>query len=338
MTHASLIRGALEQQMSRGLPGGGIIEFEFAPAGWLKADGEPRLADWRAYHHTPPITECESCTGSGRVAGKTAVGKKCAACAGTGEGGKRTRMPSVTTLLDAICPKPGIPPWSEARGIEGAVEAVRRGEIDPDDRESVALAVDTVRALRLGADRARDDAADRGLNVHALLQEYMTTGEPPNPAEHPEAHWGYIRALTRWLVKYDPEPVAIEQLVCHPEDGYAGRLDLRAIVGGRLITYDAKTQERGGIYSGAHLQVNLYERAAVRCGDKPADGLTVVVFDSFGDYAEMPADHGDDLVDLALDFYRAIKPIDSACMSRNYAVRKAREAAEAAPAAEAIAA
>lgn len=336
-THPSLIPGALEQQKTRGLPDGGIIEFEFAPAGWLKPDGNVRLADWRAYYYTPPITECGPCSGTGRVVGKTPRGKKCAACEGTGEGGKRARMPSVTTLLDAICPKPGLPPWSEARGIEGAIEAVRRGEIDPDDADSAALAVDTVRRLRLGAERARDDAADRGLNIHALLEHYMKTGEPPNPADHPEAHWGYIRALTRWLVEHDPEPVAVEELVCHPEDGYAGRLDLRAIVGGRLITFDAKTQENGGIYLGAHLQVTLYERGAIRCGAEPADALMVVVFDSHGEYDQMAADHGPDLVDIALEFHQSIKPIDSACTSRNSARKRARER-EAALAAEPIAA
>jgi hypothetical protein len=264
------VPGALERMLRRELPDGAVIEFEEAPAGWLTKDGEIRRKDHRAYYFTPASSECGPCDGSGRVAGKRPnTTKQCPGCKGTGDPGRRTRKTSVTTALDAICPKPGLQPWYEARGIEGAIEAVRLGLIDPFDPASAAMAVDMVRSRRLGADRARDDAADRGLNVHACLEHYMLTGEPPNPADHPVEHWGYLRALTRALLLLDPEPVAVEQLVCHPEDGYAGRLDLRARINGRLTTVDAKTQERGGIYMAAHAQVNLYERAASVAATSP---------------------------------------------------------------------
>lgn len=327
--HPSLIPGALEEQKSRVLADGSVIEFEFAPAGWLTKAGEPRFKDWRAYFY---VTGCEDCTGGGRVPGKRdGTTKQCPACKGTGR--PRRRYPSVTTQLDAVIPKPGIPVWAEARGIEGAIEAVRRGLIDPHDPASVARAVEEVRAARLGADRARDVAADRGLNVHACLEHYMLTGSPPNPVDHPVEHWGYLRGLTRFLLKTDPEPEAVEQLVVHPEHGYAGRLDLRARfpkLGIGLATVDAKTQERGGIYLGAHAQVNLYERAAVRCGDEPADRLFVVVFDADGEFRMMPADHPSEFADAALAWCAQARPVDSMCESANRAARKAREEATAA--------
>lgn len=291
-----LIPGAMQESKSREIPDLGLIEFEFAPAGWLAKNGQPRLRDWRAYYFTPLD-------------------------------GKRGRFPSVSTMLDAIFPKGGLPVWTEARGIEGAVEAVRRGEIDPQNAASAARAVDTVRALRLGADRARDDAADRGLNVHACLETYNLTGEPPNPADHPEEHWGYLRALTRWLLKADPEPVAIEQLVAHGGDGYAGRLDLRARIGGLLTTVDLKTSERGQIFAQAHVQAALYERAAVWCGDEPASAMTVVVCAADGEFREMPCAADERAVDAALAWYRCSRPIDSVCESANRAEKKARAAA-----------
>lgn len=319
--------GALQEHKTRTLPDGSLLEFEFAPWGWLTADGERRRTDHRAYYLTPGCG-CNGCEGGGRVPGKRdGTTKQCPACRGTGA--KRTRLPSVTTLLDAICPKPGIPPWAEARGIEGAIEAVRLGLIDPHDPASVEMAVGLVRSNRLGADRARDEAAGRGLNVHACLEHYMRTGSPPDPSTEPVEHWGYLQAMTRWLLKVDPEPegAAIEQLVAHPELGYAGRLDLRARCGGLLVTFDAKTQERGGIYIGAHLQVNLYERAEVRCGGEPADLLKVVVFAANGEYREMAADHRPELIDAALDFYREAKPVDSLCASHNRVEVAARKAA-----------
>lgn len=330
----STIPGAFERSITREFEDGSKAEFEEAPAGWLTKDGEVRKKDHRAYYFTPAQKACEPCEGAGRVPGaRPNRDKQCPDCKGTGEAGRRSRFVSVTTALDSVCPKPGLYPWSEARGIEGAVEAVRLGLINPHDPASVAAAVETVRRKRLGADRARDDAAARGLNVHACLEHYMLTGSPPNPAEHPREHWGYLRALTRWLLAEDPEPVSVEDIVAHPDDEYAGRLDLRARLPKQacpLATVDAKTQENGGIYMAAHAQVNLYERAARRIGDPPADRLFVVVFAANGDYRMMPADHPDSFVMAALAWMRAAKPVDSLCERENRRERDARREAVAA--------
>ena len=285
----STVPGAMEHVLSREVPDG-LIEFEEAPVGWLKKDGEPRQAPWRAYHWTPT-------------------------------GGKRTRLPSTTTLLDDILSKGGLPPWAEARGIEGAIQAVRLGLVGPDTAPEEA--VEIVRSNRLGADQAKREAADRGINVHALLEAYMRTGSAPRLKDHPVEHHGFIQGLARWLLEADPEPKSVEELVVHPEDGYAGRLDLRAIIGSELVTCDAKTQERAGIYTTAHYQVNLYERAAVRCGDDPADRLMVVVFSADGEFREMSASHDDLRIKAALEHYRGQKPITSACESANRAEKKA---------------
>lgn len=317
--------GALSEQKARRLVDGGLIEFELAPAGWLMPNGERRRWDWRAYHYTPAPVDCD-CEG-GRRFDRSARGRRCQDCNGTGVVAKRVRLPSVSSVLGAISPKPGLPPWAEARGIEGAIEAVNRGLIDPKDPESVKRAVEIVRANLLGADRARDTAADRGLNVHACLEHYMRTGSPPNPAHHPVEHWGYLRALSRWLVKVNPEPegAQIEQLVAHPELGYAGRFDLRCQCDGMTVLWDGKTQERGGIYLGAHAQVGLYERAAQRCGDQPADLLKIVVFAANGEFREMAADHDLMFTDAALEWYREAKPVDSMCAQHNRAEIEARK-------------
>lgn len=286
------IPGGFAEYLSRCLPDGSLIEFEIAPAGYLTKTGEVRKRPWRAYHHTPVD-------------------------------GKRQRLISVTTLLDAIMPKGGLVSWAEAKGIEGGVTATRRGEIPAD--LSLGDAVRRVRQLGLGADAAKQEAATRGLNVHDLLRIYMETGSPPMLDGQPGEHHGYIRALTRFLLRHDPHPVAVEQLVASPDDGYAGRLDLRAFApDGALVTWDAKTQANAGIYAGAHAQVALYERAAVLCGDPPADKLMIVVFAADGEYRVMAADPSLGLVEAALGWYRELRPVDAACSSANRAESKAR--------------
>jgi hypothetical protein len=285
--------GAMEHRLERP-HAKGLIEFEEAPAGWLTKTGTPRKEPWRAYYFSPRGPESQ-----------------------------RTRLPSTTTLLNAICPKDGLPRWAEGKGIEGAWELCWQFDNAlhkmTDDASKV---VQWVRERELGADAAKLRAAQRGLNVHDLLREYMETGKAPIIGAHPEEHRGYIQALCKWLIKCNPEPVAVEQLVVHGEHGYAGRLDLRAKIAGRLTTVDLKTQERAGIYRAAHWQVNLYEEAATWLGDEPAEQLTVVVVAADGEYREMPVDRLP--VEQAIDFYRICKPIDSACERENKREREAR--------------
>jgi hypothetical protein len=292
----STIPGAMERVKTRELPDGSLIEFEEAPRGWLTKRGEPRKKDHRAYHWTPA-------------------------------GGQRGRLPSTTTLLDAICPKPGVAPWSEKRGIEGLLLAIQSGAIDP-ARVTPEQAIESVKRLKLGADAAKKIAAVRGLNVHAINEHYMLTGEGPKLKDHPEHHRGYIRSWAKAMLKLDPQPVEVETLVVNPEQGYAGRLDLRAHVGGLLETIDYKTQQHGGIYPQAHYQVNLYERGAIYCGAEPASHRRVVVLPADGEWDidrdTMVADHEDWRIDAALAHYRGIKPIEALCAARNRDLREAR--------------
>lgn len=328
-TDLSTTPGALQDHKVRELDDGSRIEFEFAPAGWLTRRGDVRQQDYRAYYLRPAAETCEPCEGTGRRYERSQKGRKCELCAGTGNRSRRGRLPSVSTIVGAIVDKPGIPPWSEARGIEGTIAAIRAGKLDPYDETIDPVKV--VRGLRLGADARRDASADRGLNVHACLEHYLRTRKPPNPVDHPPEHRGYLRGLTRWLLMRRPVPVAIEDLVCSPSLGYAGRLDLRAVVkdplGGELLyTFDAKTQENGYIYEGAHAQVNLYERAAVESGARPADRLAVVVFAADGRYREDAADHEPELVTDALAWYQRRKPIAAHCEANNRIQREARKA------------
>jgi hypothetical protein len=290
----SLVPGAMETQAARTLPSGHFLEFEQAPAGWLKRDGKPRAKDWRAYYITPPD-------------------------------GARKRLMSVSTLLDTVMPKPGLPTWAEARGIEGAREALDRGLVglgNPSEEW-----INAVRANRLGADRARDDAADRGLDVHAVLERWLKTGQAPNPAEHPEAHRPYVRGLVRWILYCEPEPVQVEEIVAHPTDMYAGRGDLVAIMDGKRTRVDLKTQARGAIFAQAHLQVRLYERAEVASGGEPCDRLRVVVVDDRGGFREMECLADDELADAAVAFAARVQPLTNSCDGSNRVERIAREAA-----------
>lgn len=292
IAHGPDVKGGLQEYLTRTLDDGTLIEFEYAPIGYLTKKGEPRKADWRAYFVTAPE-------------------------------GKRERRVSVTGLLDCVTSKGGLPYWFEQGGIKGAQEAHRRGLLTAEHSLDEALRV--VRSEKLGAEAERDRAADRGLNVHSLLQHYMETGNAPNPSEHPEPHRGYIQALVRWLLRANPEPVAVEQLVAAPE--YAGRMDLKARSGGALVSYDAKTQERGGVFLQAHAQLALYNRADRICGGEHADRSKVVVFALNGEFREMDLAITEEGAMAALAWFAHARPVEQLCEAHNRAEKKARAAA-----------
>lgn len=292
----STVKGGMQERRQRELADGSLIEFEYAPVGYLTQKGDPRRKEWRAYYWTP--------------ADKRVLGK-------------RERLVSVSTILDTICPKGGLPYWYEARGIEGAIEAIRIGELDP-KVNTPEDAVQRVRALKLGGDRAKDDAADRGLDAHQVMEVYMVTGAIAPRDQYPPEHWGYLQAVADWIATKRPEPLAVEQLVASPKDGYAGRSDLLALVDGKRIRYDAKSNPDCKVYDSAHVQVQLYERAAIESGEDPADECMVVVFGSDGKWREMPCAADAHRIGVALDYYGFLRPIVSACESANRLERKAR--------------
>jgi hypothetical protein len=241
----------IARTIERGSLAGGLVEFEERPP------KTPGGKGYRAYHFTP-----------------------------VGEDSKRVRLKSVTTVLGEVVPKFSLQAWYEEAGAEGAAILAAQGRLDGVDP---ARAIDHVRDAGLGAGARMGSAQHRGLSVHALLEEYAKTGAAPNPADHPEAHRGYIRGLVRWLVEADPEPIAVERLVVEPTLGYAGRMDLRARVHGRDVLVDLKTNRRGVGYLEAHIQAAGYALAESTCGDGYPDGCLIV---AVGERGEMEAVDG----------------------------------------------
>lgn len=236
---------------------------------------EERTTGFRAYWYTPP-------------------------------NGKRVRLPSVTTIIGAVTPKQALLEWYEDRGAESALILARGGFLDHIDPVNAGAAV---REAKIGAKRTLGDASGRGKRIHAVLEAYLKTGFVPNPSDYPETDRGYLRALIRWLLKTDPEPEDTERLVCDPERGYAGRLDVRARIHGMSDSFiiDAKTNRRAAIYPEALLQVAGYHQADVKCGAAPALGCLLVALGPDGEFSEGYAPlEAWDAWDRALDFYHAL--------------------------------
>jgi len=208
--------------------------------------------------------------------------------------GRRTRKPSVTTILNDLA-KPALMSWYEEQGVRAALTAERAGQLQGVEIDN---AVDVLRARKESAKDVARAAAQRGWNIHAVLEAYSRTGQAPNPIDHPLEHRGYIRGLVGWLLADDPQPEMIEGLVAHPSLGYAGRFDLRAqIEGSGSCIVDLKTSRTGAIYREAHLQAVAYAVADEICGGGPVDDIILVGVGADGSFQRMrgqagPADWG----------------------------------------------
>jgi hypothetical protein len=269
----------------------GVLVFEHQPVGSLKKQGGARVKELRRYrwhpreNPEPPVL-----------------------------------LPSVTTICGAVLPKPGLVWWAEEQGIRGTLRALDRSLITcaTPPRE----AVQTIRQNGLGMDAARDQAAGRGLNIHALLEQYMASGQVPNPAEHPETDRPFIQGLVRWLLAADPEPQAVELLVCDPDRGYAGRADLICTIAGQLTLVDLKTSPARQIYDAAHLQVRLLSLAEERHGTHRPQRLMLVAVDEHGAYREMDCVCDPAAAGLAVEFYRHTRPLAAGCEQANRSVKQ----------------
>ena len=305
----------------------GTLRFESAKAGTLMENGEARRADHRAYHWIPDPVECRECGGTGRLFDRSAAGRRCPAGCVDGVLSKRVRLTSVTTLLSAISEKPGLVPWGENAGSRGTVRAIKLGLLDPFVEGAEDMAINVVRANRLGADAARDDAAARGLNSHALIQGFLEDGTVPSLGDHPEDQWGYIRALSSWLLAARPEPEATELMVCDPTAGYGGRLDLIARIDGKRTLVDFKTSEKGKLWEGGHFQLGLLERGMRVCGDGEVDRRVLVALAADGSFREMEGRVSPPAVEATLVYAGFAKEVRSACERANRVEREAARAA-----------
>lgn len=264
------------EMIERWLPGVGLLVFESAGIGqWLTQKGEPAKKAKRCYTLFPLEGEKFICDGVSSIPG--------------------------------CLHKPALLGWYEDYGARGAVKAHRLGELEDVPDEEI---IERVRFLGLGADDQRDAAALRGTAIHAVLDDLAHNREPDPSSMPPEWRPWFDGAIAAWD-ELQPEAVEIEQIVCHPEDRYAGRFDLVARVDGALTLLDYKTG-KGRVYSEAHYQARLYERARVRCGFEPVERIVVVGVDDRGGFTLSEGLVSDEEAEALLRLYRSKQRVDRA--------------------------
>jgi hypothetical protein len=109
-----------------------------------------------------------------------------------------------------------------------------------------------------------DEVRERGTRIHQICQ-WNDEGTLDEASVAPE-YAGHLRAWRRFLLEYEADVVASEQLVSHPL-GYAGRLDRVLDLHGENWVVDIKSGPPGPT---AALQTAAYEEALNSGGETRA--------------------------------------------------------------------
>lgn len=207
--------------------------------------------------------------------------------------------------------------WVERLTLEG----VTRGFADrkvPQDPHALRTLLDQ---KELRWEQIRDQAGERGTNAHDLvLHKLAVEQEVPDLSVLPPAERGYGQSIFRWWDLRQPEVFQAEQVVCSPEHGFAGRLDIRCRIKDPfhpgIGIVDLKTS--GFISNKAMVQPAGYDLGCIHSGicDEPADWYMVLQADEKGGLPReiySPATHEDFL--LALRIYRRSAELGKAARS-----------------------
>jgi hypothetical protein len=209
---------------------------------------------------------------------------------------KIERAWSVTTLLQGE-PKPALPYWSVKEGAHFAVDNIDEvASLAKTDRDA---AIDLIKRAPW---RKRDKAADIGSAVHHVI-EARTLGSDPTVPEDVAA---YIRQFDDWCEVYQPEWEALEVVIWHPDESYAGRLDAIAKLGrldGKRYLLDWKSGS--GTYPSYALQANLYARAPIIFDDRTGVEAAMPEIDGAAIVRIGPDGWTFTEVNLSEDIYRA---------------------------------
>lgn len=178
----------------------------------------------------------------------------------------------VTTLLNAGLPKPALVRWAAKTVAEWVAD-------NPDDldmlrRNGRGPTIDFLKAVPW---QARDEAAARGTEVHAL-GERVIRGEEVEVPEHIADH---VDGYVRWLDATSAEALLTERPCASRRWWYAGTFDVVLRLNGRTLLADLKTAR--GVYGDNALQLAAYANAEFYLDDDGAeqpmpqvDGLAVL--------------------------------------------------------------
>jgi len=126
-----------------------------------------------------------------------------------------------------------------------------------------------------------EDAKSRGTTIHSIVEAYKHSHEYIDGV--PEQFRGYAQAFYKWTEDNHVAIVEHERTVVSREFGYAGTLDLLAMLNGNKLPVVVDVKTGKDIYPDAFLQLAAYRQALKEEGQE-ASGVAVLLLQEGGDY------------------------------------------------------
>jgi hypothetical protein len=185
-------------------------------------------------------------------------------------------FPSVTNVLGVLA-KPGLDAWKIEQGIMAALTLPRRPD-EPLDAFARRVVEDMGEQV--------EKAADLGSAIHNACEVYALKKEVPTDPKL----LGLFEPWRKWFDENVERIGSIEQTYVHHEHGYAGRVDMVALlkdIGWAVVDFktqkvkrSAKGEAKPTFYETWPLQLAAYRQAVLASGAKNITGLVSVVIDS----------------------------------------------------------
>lgn len=190
-------------------------------------------------------------------------------------------LPSVTHILSCLG-KPALINWAanqeRAACLEAAADLYADLAKTPPMSRASFIATLTGRIGKQKAHRRElEKAGEIGTQVHGLiewnLRQQLGQKVGPEPRVVDDAQWAFM-AFQDWANSVALKPIYIEQTVFSLQHGYAGTMDVLALVNGVPTLIDFKTGK--AIYAEAYLQNVAYQHALREMGHRTAEAGVIV--------------------------------------------------------------
>lgn len=150
------------------------------------------------------------------------------------------RLWSVTTLI-GVLDKPGLVYWSASMTAQAAIRE-QNAWLSRLEHEGEDSAIDYLTGARFRKPPGQTrSTTDLGTAVHAAIEEYTLTGVRPVVDEELAP---YLEQFDKWANQFQPEYIATEVTVLHPDYGYAGTSDGFMVIQGSRAIADYKTSAK----------------------------------------------------------------------------------------------
>ena len=148
-------------------------------------------------------------------------------------------MTGCTTIL-GILAKPALIPWAAKMATDHV-----RSELSKTDKWLWSSELPRILDEAKGAHaRKRDDAAESGTDLHALVETWVRACIAENDGYPKVAEEGPIFAFTKWAIKENVRFIATETKLYSKELWVAGTVDLVFEKGGKRFVGDIKTYKK----------------------------------------------------------------------------------------------